>query len=87
VELSRLDPGQLSCADVLPDADVEVDTRLVAGALVERQGDHFRIASGFETPEELETLERRSRGDCECGWLLSQAQNQWFCRRCDRGLA
>jgi hypothetical protein len=84
VELAdRSKRRRFSPADALPDAEAEVDRLLVEGVTVEREGDHYRIASAVESSDELEALARRSAGLCSCGTTLSQIDGKAYCRRCD----
>jgi hypothetical protein len=71
-------------AEVLPDAEAEVDRLLVAGATIERRGDHYRIVSSVETWDELEALAHLGAGQCICGTPLSQRFGTVYCRRCER---
>jgi hypothetical protein len=45
----------------------ETERMLVSGALVVREGNHYRIVSGAESPDELEASARRQQGRCDCG--------------------
>jgi hypothetical protein len=85
VELQdRSKPGRFSPDEALPDAEAEVDRLLVEGVTIERDGDHYRIASAVESWDELEALARRSVGRCICGTPLSQVDDKAYCRRCDK---
>ncbi|HXX47216.1 MAG TPA: hypothetical protein VEN47_03245 [Myxococcota bacterium] len=69
---------------VLGDAEADLDRLLVSGAVVVREGDHFRIESGDESWSELEASARRLQGLCDCGALLSQKGARAHCRSCGR---
>ncbi|HXZ86805.1 MAG TPA: hypothetical protein VEI82_15085 [Myxococcota bacterium] len=69
---------------VLGDADGDVDRLLVSGAVVVREGEHFRIESGEESWNELEAQARRLQGLCDCGAVLSQKGARAHCRSCGR---
>ena len=62
----------------------EVDRLLVAGALVSRDGSHYRIESGGETAEDLAAIADQSSGRCDCGGLLSAIDTRSHCRSCGR---
>jgi hypothetical protein len=62
----------------------EVERLLVAGAVVVRDGEHFRIESGDDTWSELEARARRLEGLCDCGALLSCKGARAHCRSCGR---
>jgi len=62
----------------------ELDQTLVCGALVVRNGEHFRISIGAESTEELEGLSRVAEGRCVCGAALSLGHLLHHCRRCGR---
>jgi len=69
---------------LLQEADSEVDRLLVAGAIVVRDGAHFRIESGDESWTELEAHARRLQGLCDCGAVLSLKGPRAHCRSCGR---
>ena len=69
---------------VLGDVDSDVDRLLVSGAVVVREGEHFRIESGDESWSELEAHARRLQGLCDCGAVLSQKGQRAHCRSCGR---
>jgi hypothetical protein len=56
---------------IAQDAEPELERLLVAGAVVVRDGEHYRIESGEDVWSELEARARRLEGLCECGALLS----------------
>ena len=66
------------------DAEMDVDRLLVAGAVVVRDGEHFRIESGDDSWNELEARARRLSGLCDCGAVLSVKHNRAHCRSCGR---
>ena len=66
------------------DAEMDVDRLLVAGAVVVREGEHFRIESGDDSWNELEARARRLSGLCDCGAVLSVKHNRAHCRSCGR---
>lgn len=69
----------------LGDADEpEVERILVADAVVAREGNHYRIVSGGESLQELETSQSRSPGACDCGGPLSSFFERQRCRACGR---
>jgi hypothetical protein len=69
---------------LLDEAGVDVDRLLVAGAVVVRDGEHFRIESGDDSWSELEARARRLSGLCDCGAVLSVKHNRAHCRSCGR---
>lgn len=69
---------------LLSDTDPEVDRTLVAGAIVARDRDHFRIERGAESPEDLERVALLAQGMCDCGGLLSTRAELAHCRSCGR---
>lgn len=69
---------------LLSEGDPEVDRTLVAGAVVAREDDHYRIQSGDETPEDLERAALRAEGLCDCGEVLSTRGDHGHCRACGR---
>lgn len=66
------------------EADTDVDRMLVAGAVVVRDGEHFRIEHGDESWSELEAHARRLSGLCDCGAVLSVKGQRAHCRSCGR---
>jgi hypothetical protein len=66
------------------DAEPELERLLVAGAVVVREGEHFRIESGEDAWTELEARARRLEGLCDCGALLSSKGPRAHCRSCGR---
>ncbi len=66
------------------DDDSEVPGLLVGDALVERDGDHYRIATGGDSWKELEERARSLEGSCDCGAILSQRGDRLCCRACGR---
>lgn len=66
------------------DGDPEVERALVAGAVVAREGDHYRIELGGDDWTELEAGARRLEGRCDCGALLSVSGGRARCRTCGR---
>ncbi|HTO52507.1 MAG TPA: hypothetical protein VMR50_03895 [Myxococcota bacterium] len=69
---------------LLPETETDLDRLLVAGAVVVRDGQHFRIESGDESWGELEAHARRLAGLCDCGALLSVKNTRAHCRSCGR---
>jgi hypothetical protein len=69
---------------LLQDAETDVDRLLVAGAVVVRDGEHFRIETGDESWSELEAHARRLSGLCDCGAVLSLNGQRAHCRSCGR---
>ena len=69
---------------LLDEAEMDVDRLLVAGAVVVRDGEHFRIESGADSWSELEAHARRMSGLCDCGAVLSVKHNRAHCRSCGR---
>lgn len=69
------------------DWEPEVERTLVEGAVVIRDGEHYRIESGDESWEELEALARVSEGVCDCGSPLSDRGHARCCRSCGREYA
>ncbi|HTO68417.1 MAG TPA: hypothetical protein VMR31_01025 [Myxococcota bacterium] len=76
--------AQLVSDTLLHDAETDVDRLLVSGAVVVREGQHFRIESGGESWHELEARARRLEGRCECGAVLSVSAARAQCRSCLR---
>ncbi len=64
--------------------DSELDQLLVCGALVVREGSHYRLESGLESWEQLQAAARRLEGVCDCGAPLSQRGDTAVCRTCCR---
>ena len=64
--------------------DPEIERTLVSGAVVARDGDHFRIHSGEESEADLDRASRREEGLCDCGGLLSTRGDRARCRSCGR---
>lgn len=62
----------------------EIERLLVAGAVVVREGEHFRIESGEDAWSELEAHARRLEGLCDCGAVLSARGARAHCRSCGR---
>ena len=62
----------------------EVERLLVAGAVVQRQGEHYRILSGADEWTDLEALALRHDGLCDCGAVLSARGERLVCRACGR---
>ncbi|HTO08642.1 MAG TPA: hypothetical protein VMR86_16455 [Myxococcota bacterium] len=69
---------------LLHEGEMDVDRLLVAGAVVVRDGEHFRIESGDESWTELEASARRLSGLCDCGAVLSVKHTRAHCRSCGR---
>jgi hypothetical protein len=67
-------------------AEIEGDLErlLVSGALITRDGDHYRVEQGGEEWEELEALARHRAGLCDCGNPLSPRGSLHRCRACGR---
>ncbi len=66
------------------EAEPELERLLVAGAVVVREGEHFRIESGEDAWSDLESRARRLEGLCDCGSLLSSHGGRAHCRSCGR---
>jgi hypothetical protein len=62
----------------------EVERTLVAGAVVAREGSHYRIEIGAETIEEIEDSALLRAGSCDCGAPLSFRNGRMRCRSCGR---
>ena len=69
---------------ITQEGESELERLLVAGAVVVRDGEHYRIESGDDVWSELEARARRLEGLCECGSLLSSNGARAHCRRCGR---
>jgi len=69
---------------IAQDGEHELERLLVAGAVVVREGEHYRIESGEDVWSDLEARARRLEGLCECGALLSSHGNRAHCRSCGR---
>ncbi len=70
--------------EVLGHEEPEIERYFVSGALVERMGDHYRIATGDDAWADLEALTLRSDGLCDCGAVLSGRDHRLVCRACGR---
>jgi hypothetical protein len=82
-----LDPStrtQLATQALWDAFEPEFEQMIVCGAVVERDGAHYRIVSGGESWEELEARARRLEGLCECGAPLSSMRDSRTCRTCGR---
>ncbi|MFI5317472.1 MAG: hypothetical protein ACHQ6T_17360 [Myxococcota bacterium] len=75
---------QIVTETLLQDTETDLDRQLVAGAVVVRDGEHFRIESGDESWSELEAHARRLQGLCDCGAVLSLKGPRAHCRSCAR---
>ena len=62
----------------------EIERLLVAGAVVVREGEHFRIEAGEDAWSELEARAKRLEGLCDCGSVLSSRGARAHCRSCGR---
>lgn len=62
----------------------ETERLLVNGALVVRDGEHYRIESGAESAAELEATARREQSRCDCGAFLFRIGDRQRCRSCGR---
>ncbi len=62
----------------------EIERLLVAGAVVVREGEHFRIESGEDSWSELEARAKHLEGLCDCGAVLSARGARAHCRSCGR---
>jgi hypothetical protein len=71
----------------LQEPEAEIDRLLVAGAVVVRDGAHFRIESGDDSWTDLEARARRLQGLCDCGAILSVHGQRAHCRACGREYA
>ena len=69
---------------LMGESDPEVERTLVSGAVVARDGDHFRIQSGEESEDDLARAARREEGLCDCGGPLSTRGDRARCRSCFR---
>jgi hypothetical protein len=75
---------QIVSQTLFTEGDVEVDRLLVGGAVVARDGEHYRIESGDDSWKDLEAHARRLEGLCDCGALLSTLGERSHCRTCGR---
>jgi hypothetical protein len=75
---------QIVTESLLTDTETDLDRLLVAGAVVVRDGEHFRIESGDESWSELEAHAKRLSGLCDCGAVLSVKNTRAHCRSCGR---
>ena len=67
------------------ESEPELERLLIAGAVVIREGEHYRIESGEESLRELEAHARRlHEGFCDCGAPLSSHGTSAQCLRCGR---
>ena len=78
---------EIVSSTIAQEGEPELERLLVAGALVVREGEHYRIESGEDVWAELEARARRLEGLCECGALLSSRGARAHCRRCGREYA
>lgn len=69
---------------LLEDGEGDLERLLVAGSIVERSGNHYRIELGEESLEELDAQARQRSGLCDCGALLSRQGERSQCRTCGR---
>jgi hypothetical protein len=65
-------------------AEPEVERLLVAGALIAREGEHYRIETGSPDWQELEAAAPHLHGACDCGAVLSLSDGRQRCRTCGR---
>jgi hypothetical protein len=82
--MSPLQHTQLPAATLDDALDSELDQLLVCGALVVREGSHYRLESGLESWDELQAAARRLEGICDCGAPLSRRGDAAICRTCCR---
>lgn len=75
---------QIVAHTLFTEADPELDRTLIAGALVARDGDHYKIELGGESWTELEIQAQRLEGRCDCGCVLSRQDGRSRCRTCGR---
>ncbi len=75
---------EIVAGTIAQEGESELERLLVAGAVVVRDGEHYRIESGDDAWSELEARARRLEGLCECGALLSSHGARAHCRRCGR---
>ncbi len=75
---------QIVAETLFSEADPEIERMLVGGALVTRDGEHYRIEMGGDSWEDLEAKARRLEGLCECGAPLSRHGERSHCRTCGR---
>lgn len=75
---------QIVSQTLTSESDGEVSRILVADAVVEREGNHYRIESGGDSWSDLEAQARRMDGSCDCGALLSTEGDRARCRSCGR---
>ncbi len=72
-------------AATLFDEDIsEHDEMMVGDALVVRKDNHYRIESGGDEWEDLESRAERLAGRCDCGAPLSCSGSLSHCRSCGR---
>ena len=62
----------------------DIERVLVSGAVVHRDGDHYRIESGGDEWSDLQSAADRAAGRCDCGKVLSRRGDRWQCRTCGR---
>lgn len=75
---------QIVAQTLTSEGEAEVSRMLVAGAIVSREGEHYRIESGGDSWRELEAHAQRLAGRCDCGALLSTEGERSRCRSCGR---
>ncbi|MEE2703398.1 MAG: hypothetical protein VX614_05190 [Myxococcota bacterium] len=77
--------AQKVVSGILDEAEeTELDRIAVAGALVARDQDHYRIEAGGDEWSDLEDAAQRAAGLCDCGKPLSRRESNRRCRSCGR---
>ncbi len=75
---------QIVAQTLFAEGEADIDRLLVGEAVVQREGEHYRIEIGGESWHELEAHARRLEGRCDCGALLSTLGERSHCRTCGR---
>lgn len=75
---------QIVSETLFADAEPELDRLLISGAVISRDGDHYRIETGGEEWDDLATQAQRLESLCDCGALLSTHGDHFHCRTCGR---
>lgn len=77
--------AQKVVSGILDEAEeTELDRIAVAGALIARDRDHYRIEAGGDEWSDLEAAAERAAGRCDCGEPLSRRGSSRRCRACGR---
>ena len=75
---------QIVAQTLFTDGDAEVSRLLIGDAVVQRDGEHYRIESGGDSWTDLEARAQHLDGRCDCGAVLSTEGRRSRCRSCGR---